>query len=68
MTDVRKKQLINQAVTKPLRAYNPTEVTTKDVLCIIAGCIVGTAISCYLEYTDINRRLKKLEEQKTTTK
>ena len=66
MTDARKKELIDQSVEKAVRAYNPTEVTTKDVLCIIAGCIVGTAISCYLEYTDINRRLKKLEEQKTT--
>ena len=68
MTDARKKHLIDQAVEKAVRAYNPTEVTTKDVLCIITGCIVGTAISCYLEYTDINRRLKKLEYQKTTTK
>ena len=68
MTDARKKQLINQAIGKAVRAYNPTEVTPKDVLCIIAGCIVGTAISCYLENTDINWRLKKLEEQKTTTK
>lgn len=63
MTDERRQELIDMAVEKAVKNYTPTQVTTKDALCVLAGCVLGVGVSCCFEYSAINRRLKKLEKE-----